>query len=661
MKISTKLFIMVSLGIAVISVQFSLGRILNYKLKKYNQATQYLNQLNENLLNVIIQEKEFLKDHETQSAKAVVRYIDKLEQSIDDLSKNFTKEKQKELSRLQTFIENYIKIFNEMVQTVQSLDTNVKNFKDNFFKINQEGSEVIEKVNEEIAIALTNVEDVSETIRQVSEITKNSLLLLDKILFALNQNLLINKDPENFIKKTDINIELLNIEKNNSAAISKVLDDKIYINFFNAFIDQVTIIEPQINDINNIWKKQKQSSIDLDNIRNDVVNTATTIFEMIKKDKQRAEAKMLIMNYTVIIFSFAIFIISAYVIIKSISKQLGQDPSVIAQIADKIANGDLTFKFDQSKKLVGVYNNTYQMSQNLINMIKEIAQSVNTLSESSIQLSEISLQMTASAESTSSESNSVAVAAEEMSANMNSVAVATEQATTNINIVASGAEEMATTINEIASNSEKARDITNKAVNVSKNASNKINELVVAAKEINQVTEVINEISEQTNLLALNATIEAARAGEAGKGFSVVANEIKELAQQTAEATHEIRNKIKSIHDVTQGTIKQIQEITNVTNNVNELVMVIATAVEEQSATTKEISENIAQASHGLDEANTNVAQSSVVSQDIAKDISKVNASANDISNSSTQISLSAQELSNLSEELKNRVSQFKI
>lgn len=64
------------------------------------------------------------------------------------------------------------------------------------------------------------------------------------------------------------------------------------------------------------------------------------------------------------------------------------------------------------------------------------------------------------------------------------------------------------------------------------------------AQDISKVTEVITEISEQTNLLALNATIEAARAGEAGKGFAVAANEIKELAKQTAEATKEIKIKV---------------------------------------------------------------------------------------------------------------------
>lgn len=66
--------------------------------------------------------------------------------------------------------------------------------------------------------------------------------------------------------------------------------------------------------------------------------------------------------------------------------------------------------------------------------------------------------------------------------------------------------------------------------------------ILPSAVEISKVTEVVTEISEQTNLLALNATVKAARAGEAGEAFAVVANEIKDLATQTVQATSEIKN-----------------------------------------------------------------------------------------------------------------------
>jgi methyl-accepting chemotaxis protein len=73
--------------------------------------------------------------------------------------------------------------------------------------------------------------------------------------------------------------------------------------------------------------------------------------------------------------------------------------------------------------------------------------------------------------------------------------------------------------------------------------------------------ETISDISERGNLLAMNATIKAARAGESGKGFAVVANEIKELAEQTTEATQDIKGKIEGIQRTTSTTVGLIVHI----------------------------------------------------------------------------------------------------
>jgi methyl-accepting chemotaxis protein len=325
--------------------------------------------------------------------------------------------------------------------------------------------------------------------------------------------------------------------------------------------------------------------------------------------------------------------------------------------------GDLTARLDiKNKDEVGDLSHWFNtFVDNLQRMIRNIAGNAETLHRSSSELSNLSERMSENSGEMSVKANSVAASSEEMSANMNSVAAAMEEASTNVGMVATSAEEMTATINEIARNSEKAQTITSEAVSRAQDASAKVDELGNAAKEIGKVTEAITEISAQTNLLALNATIEAARAGEAGKGFSVVANEIKELARQTAEATQEIKGQISGIQTSTSGTVSEIEEILKVINDVNEIVATIATAVGEQSLTTKEIAKNISQASKGIQEVNENVAQSSSVSTEIAKEITDVNQAAGEMSNSSSQMNLSTSELSKLAEELKALVSRFKV
>ncbi|MCP4671455.1 MAG: HAMP domain-containing protein [Desulfobacula sp.] len=328
-----------------------------------------------------------------------------------------------------------------------------------------------------------------------------------------------------------------------------------------------------------------------------------------------------------------------------------------------MSEGDFTqtLKTKSQGEIARLTNAMNLMVTDLGNMFKGVMTSVETLSSSSSELAVISDQISAGANQSSEKSNTVAVAAEEMSANMTSVAAAMEQASINTNSIASAIEEMSSTVDEIAQNSERANTVTADAVSKTENAFEQVDALGRSAREIGNVTETINDISEQTNLLALNATIEAARAGEAGKGFAVVAAEIKELANQTAGATLEIKKKIDGIQLSTSGTITEIKNILSSINSVSDIVSTIATAVEEQSATTKEIAGNVNQASSGLGEINENINQSSAVANQIAGEIAEVNVAASTIADNSSQVNLSSKDLSDLSDQLKDMVSKFKV
>lgn len=344
-----------------------------------------------------------------------------------------------------------------------------------------------------------------------------------------------------------------------------------------------------------------------------------------------------------------------------LNRFLGEDPLVLRDIVNRIAEGDLTVEFSNNGNGTGVYANMKKMAENLSAMFKDINSGVETLTSSSEELSSVSQQMAAGAEQTSGKSNSVVSAAEEMATNMVSVAAATEQTSTNIQMVVSAAEEMASTINEIAGNTSKASNTTAQSVEKAGYVSQKVGELGKAALEINKVTDTISSISEQTNLLALNATIEAARAGEAGKGFAVVAGEIKVLAQQTSEATEDISMRISEVQATTQESVEAIQSIVEIINETDAIVNSVASAIEEQSATTSEISKNVSQAATGLEEVNNNVNNTSAVAGEVTVDISEVNQATEEMSTGSQQVMGSARELSRLAESLNEMINRFKI
>jgi methyl-accepting chemotaxis protein len=301
------------------------------------------------------------------------------------------------------------------------------------------------------------------------------------------------------------------------------------------------------------------------------------------------------------------------------------------------------------------------MSAGLRNMVRDLTSSMHSLSSLSTTLSSNSSHMADGSRSVSDRAHSVAAAAEQMSANVTSVASGMEQTTNNLSFVATHTAQMTATIGEIAANSERARHITVDARDQAARITQQMGQLGEAAQQIGKVTETISEISAQTNLLALNATIEAARAGTAGKGFAVVATEIKALAQQTAAATEDIKQRIEGVQSSTSAGISEIERISRVIDEVSHIVSTIAAAIEEQATVTKDIAANIAEATAGVKEANARVSESSVATRDIATEIVVVDRAAGDMVSGSEQVRLSAAELSNVADQLSVAMQRFQV
>ncbi|MCD4718744.1 MAG: methyl-accepting chemotaxis protein [Desulfobacula sp.] len=350
-------------------------------------------------------------------------------------------------------------------------------------------------------------------------------------------------------------------------------------------------------------------------------------------------------------------------IIGVMNRQLIKNMNGMAKLAKEVAKGNFkyTFAYNANDAIKDTVDSMNEMVKGLAQMIKDLNSGVDTLSSASGELNQISDKMSEGSETTVSKLNTVASAAEEMSVNMDSVAAAMEQTSTNVEIVATGTSGMSTSIEKVSQNSNHTREITNKAVEKAQQTSKRVSGLGRAAEEINKVTETINRISSQTNLLALNATIEAARAGEAGKGFVVVANEIKELAGQTAGATKDIAKNILEIQNQIKGAVTEIQEISQIINQINDFVNEAASAIELQSTTTNEIAENISQVSSGIQEANVNVNQSSEVSGQVAEEITDVLTASREINSFSFSVKEKAKILNNVMLQLQAMTEKFKI
>jgi methyl-accepting chemotaxis protein len=236
-------------------------------------------------------------------------------------------------------------------------------------------------------------------------------------------------------------------------------------------------------------------------------------------------------------------------------------------------------------------------------------------------------------------------AADQTSFQSKLVADASEEAFTNVQTVSSAAEELSSSVEEVRRQIDSSNQMTAEAAQSARMTSEKVKNLAETATKINGIVDIITGIAAQTKLLALNATIEAARAGDAGKGFAVVASEVKNLAEQTAEATNEIATQIADIQSSTQESVTAIHEITHVVQSLSEISASIAHAIEQQSQATQEIARNVLEASKGTGEVSAN--------------IRGVTRAASESSAASSQVLGSANELSQQGETLRCEVFKF--
>jgi methyl-accepting chemotaxis protein len=319
---------------------------------------------------------------------------------------------------------------------------------------------------------------------------------------------------------------------------------------------------------------------------------------------------------------------------KKAAEELKEKVDSILQVVSAAAAGDLMHEINVSgEDAIG------QMGEGLTRFFKDlrgsitaIAQNAQSLANASEELTTISQQMSANAEETAAQANTVAMATQQVSANLHSVAT--------------GGEEMSATVLSISVNATDAAKVAGEAVYAAQSANATVQKLGESSAQIGQVIKVITSIAQQTNLLALNATIEAARAGEAGKGFAVVANEVKELAKQTAKATEDISQKITAIQEDTRRAVESIASITTVIGKINDISGTIATAVEEQSATASEMSRNVIEAAKG--------------SEDISQNIQGVAGAADSTKRGAQDTQKASRELTEMAAQLRSLVGRFR-
>ncbi len=369
-----------------------------------------------------------------------------------------------------------------------------------------------------------------------------------------------------------------------------------------------------MNEMVGNWQSVQELDAERSNVADQVLEEARLVAEsgmdetqQVAEDTDTALESASGVLLVGIILSAIFGIVTAVFITRNVLLQLGDDPAVVAAIAQQVALGDLSIRFDRKGKAVkGLLADMQTMVVNLrataqvaeqiakgdltvtVPLLSEKDTLGKSLSEMVARLRDIVGDVKTAAENVSSGSQAMSTGATSMSQGATEQAASAEQASSSM-------EEMTANIRQNADNAMQTEQIALKASEDVQAGGNAVDETVRAIRRIAKKISIIEEIARQTHMLSLNATIEAARAEEYGKGFGVVASEVRALAERSQSAAVEIMDLANNSVAVAERAGEMLTTLVPDIQKTAELVQEISAASKEQHSGTEQINRAIQQ------------------------------------------------------------------
>ncbi|CQR46330.1 Methyl-accepting chemotaxis protein McpB [Paraliobacillus sp. PM-2] len=362
-----------------------------------------------------------------------------------------------------------------------------------------------------------------------------------------------------------------------------------------------------------------------------------------------------------ILISLLLPILAAMISLISVRKMVHPIRQISQQV-NQVANG----KLDLKPLTIHTKDELGLLATDINRMTESLHQVIHQVTTNAIQVAATSQQLFASAEETSRSTEAINDAIQEVASGVERQSENTKTADSNLTTISKQAQLITEKIQAVASASNEAERLSQSGRNTVRNTmeqmqtiedntttiSNATSQLDRKAKEIDEIITLINAISEQTNLLALNASIEAARAGEHGKGFSIVAEEVRKLAEQTKHATEQVAQLVSEVQEHSQHAVEfTIKGQSSVRNGMKSM--------KETNEAFEHISTTTVDTTHHLDQLATDVQTFKEQMRKVVKEVNNITViaqqsskNADKIASAGTEQTIRMQEMIDVSKEL---------
>ena len=366
------------------------------------------------------------------------------------------------------------------------------------------------------------------------------------------------------------------------------------------------------------------------------------------QNNKAANRDALVLYASLLVFALVLTLWICFAIVRNLLKTLGGEPEYAAQVAHRIAKGDLSATIHlQPHDTTSLLASMRTMQDGLREMVEQIV-------VATVQLAGFSKQLSASSHQVKDATNQQTDAAATVAATVEEMTVSIGHISDNTADVHRSAVESKQRAEEGEHFSQETIVEMNKIVDNVNQSSSFMQTLDEQSHKIADIVNVIKEIADQTNLLALNAAIEAARAGEQGRGFAVVADEVRKLAERTKLSTQDIATMIEAIRS---GTLQAVESMAQGTVMVNAGMNLVGNTGSSM-ATIHGSTDNVLAAIDGI---STSLREQSQANNEIAKSVENIAQMSEQNYASICDVVSSADQLQMLSETLRQSAARFQI